>query len=137
MAGGFGKPKDDDEIVVDGLGDVDENPWYIPKGEHAASVTLVEKGTSKEGNPKTVFTFSITAGEAKGKDIKIHLSHSEKALWKLKQVLKALGFDTTGKSLKFKTKECVGRKCVLVIEDNEFNGEMRSNVKTVKPPAGA
>lgn len=137
MASAFGRPKDDDEIVIDDFDQVDDNPWYVPKGLHAATVTLCEKGTTKDGDPKTVFTFTIAKGEAKGKDLKVHASHKPTALWRLKKILTALGMNTSGKQLKFKGRDLVGKPCILEVEDQEFNGETRSNVKNVKPPVAA
>lgn len=133
MAGAFGRPKDDDEIIIEGLGDVDDNPFYVPPGEHPASVSLIGTDPSSAGNPMLTLTFSITAGAAKGKDLKVFLVRTPAAMWRLKKVLKALGCDVSGKVLKIKPKELLGKKAILVVKDEEFNGEMRSNVKEVKP----
>lgn len=137
MAGAFGKPRDEAEIVIDGLDGVDESPWYVPAGDHPAKVTLCEPQTSSAGNPMLVFTFTISSGVAKGKDLKVHAVRTPAAMWKLKEVLKALGLDVSAKSLKIKPSALVGKAALLVVADQEFNGEIRSNVKKVKPLVAA
>jgi hypothetical protein len=136
----FGKPKDDDVVIIDGLGDVDDNPFYVPPGEYKAQVTACEKKTSEAGNPMLVFTFTIeTKGDAKGKDLKTHAVLTPAGLWRVKQVLVGLGFPPPpkGKSLEIRPKECIGRKAVVKVVDKEYNGETRSEIRTVKPLTAA
>lgn len=133
----FGKPKDDDIISIDGLDEVDDNPFYVDPGEYKASCSQLEKKVSESsGNPMLVFTFTIEQkGQAKGKDLKVHAVLTPGGLWKLKQTLVGLGIPMPpkGKPLQVRPKEVIGRKCMVKVVDKDFNGEKRSNIAKVSP----
>ena len=130
----FGKPKDDDVINILDLDQVDDTPFYCPPGTYTASCSDCKQSTSKEGNPMLVFKLTVeTPGEAKGKDVTIFAAMTPAAMWKVKETLAALGYDVATKNLAFKPQSAIGRKCQIVVEDSEYNGQKRSNVKSAKP----
>lgn len=135
----FGKPKDDDVISIDDMDQVDDNPFYVDPGEYKAQCTACEKKVSENsGNPMLVFTFTIKQkGDAKGKDLKVHAVLTPGSLWKLKEVLGAMGFNVTSKKLDFRPKEAVGKNVIVKVVDKEYQGEKRSNITKVKPVTAA
>jgi hypothetical protein len=135
----FGKPKDDDAIDIDGLNEVDDNPFYVTPGTYPAQCTACEHKVSDAGNPMLVFTMTLggTDKDVKGKDLKVHAVLTPGALWKLKETLGALGFAVNTKKLKFKPAEAKGKRCMVKVVDKDYQGEKRSNVSKCSPMAAA
>lgn len=144
----FGAPRDndngtgldDDMIVIDGLDEVDESPFWVPPGIYQASVSDVEKATSKAGNPMLKITFTLEKAidaerneHAIGKDLRCFLSFAPKAKWKLVATLRGLGLDVSGKQLKFSTRSLMGKKARIEVEDSDYGDSKSSSVKSVEP----
>ncbi len=134
----FGKPaKDDGNFALPGIEDVDMNPFWVPPGKYVATCTGAAEGQSGSGNAKIVFTFAISKAlqvadpdpKSIGKDLKIHAAITAGAMWKVRQTLEGLGVSFKGNQVKLK--ECAGKKCVIVVEDSDFNGTTNSNIKSV------
>lgn len=139
----FSKPAaDDGTVALPGIEDVDMNPFWVPPGKYAATCTGAVQGQSNSsGNPKIVFTFSISKvlqsdgdadalKKAPGKDLKIHAALTTGAMWKVRQTLDGLGVSYKGNKVNLKA--CAGKKCVITVEDSDFNGITNSNIKTVE-----
>lgn len=112
----------------------------VEPGRHAAvigKVELVESADKKSHNLRWAFT--IAEGEAAGTPLTMFTSLKPNALWRLKAVLRNLGMNVSG-SLDFEVDEetgivvdpsFVGLPCILVVEDDTYNGVLRSSVTDV------
>jgi hypothetical protein len=52
-------------------------------------------------------------------------------MWKVGEVVQALGIGQTGQVVKFKRSDVVNRECGAVIEMQEYNGNERSSISKV------
>jgi hypothetical protein len=134
----FGAPReeDDDSFEVQLPSDEEEaSKWVVPEGEYDARVVGLEKEESNAGNPMYVWEFELLGpGELKGRTFKSWTALTPAAMWKVREVLEALGLGESGKKAKFTKKDAIGRRCTLDIQDDEYEGKLRSTVKTVLPP---
>jgi hypothetical protein len=115
--------------------DPEENPagsgFQIPEDDYAVHCTDVVKGYSKSsGNPMWTFDFSVTEGPHAGFDFKVFCALTPAALWKLDEVMIALGFkDKDSKEkVKFSKKDAIGRSAMAKVVDDEYNGTERSSI---------
>lgn len=96
------------------------------EGKHPAIIKGLE--LKKNGNDDDMLTASleITAGESKGARVMDNYTLTPKALWKLKQVLEALGgFKAEGK-LVLDTDKMLSKPFILEVAHEEYNGQMRA-----------
>jgi hypothetical protein len=64
----------------------------VPEGDYPCRIKGVKRETSeKSGNPMLVITFVGTGGKLKGKEFRDYFSLMPKALFKLRQLIEALG----------------------------------------------
>jgi hypothetical protein len=52
-------------------------------------------------------------------------------MWKVAETVEALGVGQTGTVVKFKRSDVINRECGLVVEDNDYNGSVRSSIAKV------
>lgn len=114
---------DGDDFEVDFSGAVDFE--VLPKDDYLCEVLSVESGTSKQGNPKLIWTFVVTEGTHKNRQLKLHTNTSGKGSGRAKQVLKACGVTLDGERIRFKRAQVVGSSVKLAVDiqtDNpDFN----------------
>ncbi len=120
-----------DEIVLDFSGAVDFDP--IPDGTYEAKVLNVIANKSKGGNPKLEWTFGITEAPHIGRQMKRHTPTTGKGSGLSKQVLKALGVDTSATNVTFKPSQAVGQAISLVVGRQKDNADY-NEIKRVNPP---
>jgi hypothetical protein len=125
----FGNPEQEDEDIfaIDGLDDV-ESKFKIPEGYYVAKVIDIEKQTSQAGNPMWVWTFTTTKGQYQGTELKVWTALTQAALWKLMEVLKALGIKPEKGSINLKKDEIIGRSCYINVVDREYQGRVTSSI---------
>ena len=136
----------DEEFDVDLEALAATNP---AKGESYTFVcTDVISNVGKEsGVPKFEFNFELFAGmpvgdkpgntniECIGWEDQVHCSKSKAALWKMEQVLVALGVGEPGTKVSFKRSDVVGVLVYGAVEESEFNGRVSVRLDTVSPYA--
>ena len=129
----FGQvPDADDEFTVEGL-DEGDSKFKIPEGEYKMRLIDLVKETSKAGNPMWVWTFTVVSGEHEGIELKTWTALTPAAMWKLTEVLQALGLPSDGKRANFKKKDALGKECIAVVEDSEYQGRVNSSISNLKP----
>ncbi len=123
----FGSPgaeSDDDDFDID-LGDAEGG---IEVGVYAMRVLDVEKQVSKAGNDMWTWTFVVTgddkgkACDADGTELKLWTALTPAALWKLIEVVQALGIEVVDGKIKAKKKDLVGKTCFGNVEMREYQG---------------
>jgi hypothetical protein len=136
MKPNLGKPTTDDTedtFELDGLDEIDSK-FLVPDGDYKMKVTDVVKDVSKAGNPMWIWDFAITAGPEAGKEFKLWTAITAGALWKLVQVLAAIGLhDGKSKKVRFSRSEAIGRECMGTLQQEEYNGRMSSKIDSVRP----
>lgn len=106
---------------------------HIPAGWYTAEVVSVEKGVSRNHNPQWTWKFMITEGPHEGQMIPLFTAITPQALWKVGEVVTALGLGVAGQVAKFDLERAVGRRAAIRLEDDDYNGDVRSVIKRVKP----
>jgi hypothetical protein len=100
----------------------------VPEGDYRVQVKSVKHDTSKDGNPMLVWEFEIVDGKHKGKVLKDYTSLSPKALWKLKQVLEAMGVTVPNKRVALRLERYAGVQLGVTTVDDEYEGKISSKV---------
>ena len=136
----FGRPaagKEAEDVfevqVPEGDGD-----FLIDEDEVIGRVVSLEKATSEAGNPMWTWTFAVNEGKNAGKELRSYTALTPAAMWKLREMLEALGLGEAGGTAKFTKKDAIGRLCVLHLEPDTYKGVKRSTIASVSPhPDGA
>lgn len=127
----------DDEFVADYSEAREGGFAAIPEDDYNATVTDIEAGTSKAGNPKVRFTFTLADGEYKGRTFFRHCPLVGKGSGILRDTLKAFGIEST----RFKRADVLNQRCVVTIATQKgediTDDERRQEVKKVKPASKA
>ena len=125
-------PSQADDFTVD-LTEV-ESSTLIPDGTYRVKCVNVEQSVSKGGNPMFVWDFEIVGGtKYDGRILKVFTAITPAAMWKVAETVQALGVGETGKVVKFKRTDVVGKECGAVVEKTEYNGNERSQISRVIP----
>ena len=108
------------EVIAD-FTDVESGGDYLPEGQYQAEVESVElkEGTRAE---YLLWVFSSIELETKGMISTIMTSLSEKALWKLKEVIEALGGEAEGPT-EIDTDTYLGRVATITVAKETYTGE--------------
>ena len=100
------------------------------EGEHLAEVKKVEMGTVQgSGDDCIKAVFEVLKGADKGCQVFETFSLSEKALWKLKSFLQAIGIKADGK-LTLDLDKLEGKICVIDVIHEEYNGQKRAKISS-------
>lgn len=97
------------------------------EGIHTAKIVEIEEKTSQGGDPMLQFAFEITKGEDKGCRVFESFVLTDKALWKLKSCLQAIGMKAEGK-LKIDLDKLIGKTCDIEVFHDEYNGQTRAKI---------
>lgn len=111
-----------------------ESYTRCPEGEQLARVKKMEMGTVQgSGDDALKAVFEVIKGEGKGCQVFETFSLSEKALWKLKQFLTAIGVKADGK-LSLDLDKLEGKICILDVIHEEYNGQKRAKISAYLKP---
>lgn len=100
------------------------------EGEHLAKVKKVEMGTVQgSGDDCIKAVFEVLKGADKGCQVFETFSLSEKALWKLKSFLQAIGIKADGK-LTLDLDKLEGKVCVIDVVHEDYNGQKRAKISS-------
>ena len=106
-----------------------------PEGEHLVSVKKMEMGTVQgSGDDALKAVFEVLEGDGKGCSVFETFSLGEKALWKLKQFLLAIGVKADGK-LSLDLDKLEGKKCLIDVIHEEYNGQKRAKISNYAKPS--
>lgn len=99
-----------------------------PEGTYTVEVDSVEQGESAEGNAKLDWQFSITEGKNKGSKLWTTTSLLPQALFKLRDLLDALGMDVPDDVMELDLDEVVGMSCGVVVYHEDYNGKPSAKI---------
>ena len=111
-----------------------ESYTRCPEGEWLAKLSSIEEGTVQgSGDDCLKARFEVIKGSAKGCAMFETFSLTEKALWKLKGFLEAVGMKANGK-LSIDLDKLEGKVCVIDVIHDEYNGQKRAKISSyIKP----
>lgn len=111
-----------------------ESYTRCPEGEQLVRVKKLEVGTVQgSGDDAVKAVFEVIKGDGKGCQVFETFSLSEKALWKLKQFLTAIGIKSDGK-LSLDLDKLEGKTCIIDVIREEYNGQKRAKISTFLKP---
>ena len=99
----------------------------VGEGIHPAKIVEVEQTTSQAGDDMLVTAFEVTSGPDKGGRVYDNFVLTQKALWKLKVLLKAIGMKCDGK-LVVDLDRMIGKTCDIEVFHDEYNGQKRAKI---------
>ena len=101
-----------------------------PEGEFTARCKKIEMGTVQgSGDDCLKAQFEVLSGEGKGCVVYETFSLGEKALWKLKSFLEAIGVKANGK-LTLDLDKLEGKICTIEVFHDEYNGTKRAKINS-------
>ena len=106
------------------------------EGRHKAKIESVEEKVSSTGSDMLVLKFKVTDGPSKGAVVYNNYVLTEKALWRLSALLKALGMKNKGK-LAIDLDVLEGKSCVIEVAHEDYNGQSRARINEVLPASSA
>ena len=105
-----------------------------PEGEWLAQLKKAEMGEVQgSGDDCIKAQFEVIKGSAKGNTVFETFSLTEKALWKLKSFLDAVGMKSNGK-LTLDLDKMEGKVCIIDVIHDEYNSQKRAKISSyIKP----
>ena len=97
----------------------------MSEGVHRVKVVSCEDKESQSGDDMLVIAFEAVNGDDKGARLYDNFVLTDKALWKLKQFLQAIGIKCDGKIV-LDTDKLIGKICDVEVFHEEYNGQLRA-----------
>lgn len=97
------------------------------EGIHTAKVVEILEKASQGGDDMLQFAFEIIKGDDKGSRVFESFVLTDKALWKLKSFLQAVGMKADGK-LVLDLDKLIGKICDIEVFHDEYNGQKRAKI---------
>ena len=111
-----------------------ESYTRCPEGEWLVKLSSIEEGTVQgSGDDCLKARFEVIKGSAKGCAVFETFSLTEKALWKLKGFLEAVGMKANGK-LSLDLDKLEGKVCIIDVIHDEYNGQKRAKIASYLKP---
>lgn len=99
-----------------------------PEGQFPAKLVKLEECTIQgSGDDGLKAKFEVTGGSGKGSNVFETFSLGEKALWKLKMMLEAMGMKATGK-MTLDLDKLEGKSVGIEVVHDEFNGRKTAKI---------
>lgn len=101
----------------------------FPEGDYHVKYTGYKTGRSKEKDtPYVRVMFKILDGKYKSETVSDFLYLSDKALWRIRSFLEALGVAVPKKKVNINFAKYVGKELGITLVDDEYEGRVRSRV---------
>jgi hypothetical protein len=109
----------------------------LEEGVYLLQISEAQEKTSSTGNPMISLTYDVVStqeGEAVEGSRKLWDNYSlqAQALFKLKELLEALGIDTAA-VVDLEVSDLVGQQVLAKVVQETYNGELRNRVKKIYP----
>lgn len=107
-----------------------ESYTRCPEGEFTAKCKKIDMGTVQgSGDDCLKAQFEVLSGDGKGCAVYETFSLGEKALWKLKSFLEAIGVKANGK-ISLDLDKLEGKICTIEVIHDEYNGNKRAKISS-------
>ena len=110
------------------LEDVSSSNDPVPAGMYAARIKECELGESSTKKPMLTFIWEIVEGEHQGRQIWDNVVLS--VTWKVKQYAELAGLES---GAQLNTEDFVGIEATIETKLEEYNDQMRANIKKIIP----
>lgn len=108
------------------------NPKQVNEGDYAAIITKVEDSESKkDGSFQYIFTIKLQ--KFSQNSYPYYCKLQENQLWKLRNLAVAAGLNVPKKRMKFDPNKVIGKQIGVTMEDDEYDGKMKSVIGAVFP----
>ena len=97
------------------------------EGVHTAKIVEVQENTTQAGDDMLTMVFEVIKGDSKGAKVYDNFVLTDKALWKLKQLLQAIGIKCDGKII-LDLDKLVDRVCDILVYHEEYNGKTKARI---------
>lgn len=114
-------------VKVD-LSGVESSQKAIPEGEYVVSVNDASIESSSKGNDYIKFEFEVIEGSYKGAKLYHNCSLLPQALFNLKNVLEALGFDIPTKAFDLDLSDLLGLECEVEVGHETYEGKKKARI---------
>ena len=104
----------------------------VSEGVHTAKVKEINTTTTQAGDDALQVIFEVIKGEDKGGRVFETFTLIDKALWKFKAFLKAIGVNHKGK-IKIDLDKLIGKTCDIEVFWNEYNGQTYTKISDYFP----
>lgn len=104
----------------------------VSEGIHTAKVKEINTTTTQAGDDALQVIFEVIKGEDKGGRVFETFTLIDKALWKFKAFLKAIGVKHEGK-IKIDLDKLIGKTCGIEVFWNEYNGQTYTKISDYFP----
>ena len=104
----------------------------VSEGIHTAKVKEINTTTTQAGDDALQVIFEVIKGEDKGGRVFETFTLIDKALWKFKAFLKAIGVNHEGK-IKIDLDKLIGKTCDIEVFWNEYNGQTYTKISDYFP----
>lgn len=104
----------------------------VSEGIHTAKVKEINTTTTQAGDDALQVIFEVIKGEDKGGRVFETFTLIDKALWKFKAFLKAVGAKHEGK-IKIDLDKLIGKTCDIEVFWNEYNGQTYTKISDYFP----
>ena len=97
------------------------------EGIHTAKLVALEDKETQSGDDMLAATFEVIKGESEGARVFDNFVLTEKALWKFKMALVAMGVAAEGKVV-IDYDKLIGKSCDIEVAHEEYNGQVRARI---------
>jgi hypothetical protein len=109
----------------------------LPEGDYVCSVAEIEQAESSAGNDMLKWTFEVAEGEeGEGSKLYVYTTLDQASLWKLGQLLDAMGMEIPDGELDLDLEEILGSMVVLTVAHETYEGKPRAKVVDFLPVDG-
>jgi len=119
---------------LDQVGTKETPQTLIPPGEYLIGVTAAEEKTSKNGHPQVALDLEILEGELKGRGVKDWVTVTERAMWRVKQVLMAIGYPIAASGeVDLDASKMIGGKAIITVKHELWDDKVRLRIDQWRP----
>ena len=115
-------------IKVD-FSEVESQDFSLPNGPYILAVTSVEKKRSEaSGNDYLGWEYKVAEGKHKGKKVWDNTSLQPQALWRLRNLLEAMGMEIEDGEMDIDLDDLAGELIGVEIENEKYNGKNKARI---------
>lgn len=97
------------------------------EGIHTAKLIQIDDKETQAGDDMLAATFEVIKGDSEGARVFDNFVLTDKALWKFKLALTAMGVDADGKVV-VDLDKLIGKICDIEVAHEEYNGQLRARI---------
>lgn len=110
-------------------------PRRVPAGDYLATITKVEDHASKNSKVADNWVFTIVLSSRARNTYPYYCGFDEKQAWKVRGLCLAAGLQVPKKRVKVDPNKLVNKKIGVSMEDDEYDGKIKSVIVAVFPTA--